>query len=384
MVRQLIYFGLALRLMVTFWNAYFGPSFGASGDAADFHIVAVEFSRELQTDRFVLSLLYSYALGTFYYLTAPSLFLGGALAALTWLLSAKVFVAVMRLLELDRRQQRRAMLIYVLLPSSILWTGVTMREPYQLLFVNLAVYASLRIYLHRASRHWATLLLAVAAGGLLQPALLAYGVVLVAATAVWLVRRSRRGTAVSRLVWVVPVTAVVLVFGFSIFDRVYQFGLGERGLVEAIEAYQRGGLSLEARTHYKESVSIDGWPGFAMFLPVALFQYLFEPMPWRVSSFVDIPPLLENVLRAVLIWWAVKGLFLLPSRRRRPFVLVFLAYFALETTFAVGTVNWGTAARHHLPAIGLLLAAAFMRGQRRRPPIGVPGATMRQSVEAVA
>ena len=42
------------------------------------------------------------------------------------------------------------MLVYALLPSSIIVTSVTLREPYQLLLVNLAILAALKIYWNKS------------------------------------------------------------------------------------------------------------------------------------------------------------------------------------------------------------------------------------------
>ena len=371
MTRQLIWAGFALRVLVAFWNGFFGPSFGAEGDAAEFHLRAVEFAENLSTDRFIFGILYSYALGTVYHFTVSSLFFGSLLSAIAWLISARVLVRIMRLLQFERRQQAGAMLIYALLPSSILWTGVTMREPYQLLFVNLAIHSSLRIYLHRSRKHWAYLLVAVTAGGLLQPGLFAYGVLLVAGTAAWLLLRRSRGIPMAKLLWVAPLVVAILAYGYSLFASAFTV-LFEQGLAGAVELYQQGGLTIDARTRYKESVSIDGLTGLLVFVPVALFQYLFEPMPWRMSSIVDVPPLLENILRAFLLWRAIKALRRLRMPRRRPVVLVFLAYLFLETMFALGTVAWGTAARHHLPGMGLLLVSAYALPRRRRRRVDAP------------
>jgi len=59
---------------------------------------------------------------------------------------------------------------------------------------------------------------------------------------------------------------------------------------------------------------------------------------------------------------------LVPAPLRVSVSLVFLSYLLLETTMSSGTINWGTASRHHIPSIGLLLAAAFAapRARRRR------------------
>jgi hypothetical protein len=40
-------------------------------------------------------------------------------------------------------------------------------------------------------------------------------------------------------------------------------------------------------------------------------------------------------------------------------LFVFLSYLVIETIWSLGTVNWGTAIRHHLPSIGLLVVVAF-------------------------
>ena len=41
------------------------------------------------------------------------------------------------------------------------------------------------------------------------------------------------------------------------------------------------------------------------------------------------------------------------------FFFIFLAYLFIETMWSVGTVNWGTASRHHVVTYGLLAILAF-------------------------
>lgn len=383
MTRRWIWIGVTLRLMVAFWNGYYGPSFGAGGDAAGFHDIAVSFAESFAVDAFHLGVLYGYVLGAVYAVTVPSLFWGGVLSCIAWWASARLLLRIMRLLAIRPRQRSVAMMIYALLPSAILWTGVTMREPYQLLLVNLAVYASLRIYLHRSTRHWLHLLFAIVLGGLLQPGLLLFGVLMLGATAIWLLLRRRRGIPMAKLLWVAPTAVAIFTYGYSVFGTTYNFGL-DGGIATAIESYQRGALNIDARTHYRTDVTINGWLGLVSFVPVAVFQYLFEPMPWRVTSLVDVPPLAENLLRAWLLWRVVGAVRRLPTLHRRPVLLVALAYAALEAFFAVGTVTWGTAIRHHIPSMGLLVAAAFARPPARRRRTAVPPPPVPSAVRAAA
>jgi len=127
----------------------------------------------------------------------------------------------------------------------------------------------------------------------------------------------------------------------------------------------------DARANYRTEVAInDGLGGLILSLPSFLFQYLFEPMPWKMSSIVDVVALLENMLRFWLIWNALK--YLVGSYRNKPMfvahnyfgherciLLIFLSYLIVETIWSLGTSNWGTASRHHLPSLGLLLVMGF-------------------------
>jgi hypothetical protein len=42
-----------------------------------------------------------------------------------------------------------------------------------------------------------------------------------------------------------------------------------------------------------------------------------------------------------------------------------MSYFAQELIWSIGTVNWGTSVRHHMPSFGLLLFAAYALSNKR-------------------
>ena len=144
----------------------------------------------------------------------------------------------------------------------------------------------------------------------------------------------------------------------------------EDGLSMAVQAYQEGSLAAEQRAAYRTDTKINGLGGLILSTPFFLFQYLFEPMPWKMSSIVDVVVLLENMLRFWLIWNALK--YLVGNYRKKPIFVarnffgngrciffIFLSYLIMETIWSLGTTNWGTGIRHHLPSIGLLLVASF-------------------------
>ena len=89
-------------------------------------------------------------------------------------------------------------------------------------------------------------------------------------------------------------------------------------------------------------------------------------MPWRPLLLIDIPTVFENLRpRGAARIARLVALMVMRSSRRAPVALIFVCYLALELLFSVGTVNWGTAARHHVPSIGLLVVCGFARRPRR-------------------
>jgi len=361
MIRNILWVGFLFRFAVAVWNGFFGPSFGAGGDAAGFQEVAVEFSKNVSVEEFKITYVYPYVLGFIYYITTDSLFLGSLLSAVAWFASGSIFIKTMRLFSISKSNQSKAMLIYVLLPSSILYTSVTLREPYQLLFVNLAIYSALKIYMNRSFAHWLFLAVAMIGMGVLHGALLALGLFVMITTLIMLTLWRGRHFSFKNLLLVMPLIVPLALYGLLFFSDI-AYNLDE-GLGTAISNYQSGALvdAEGARANYKvgDFVEFKGVSDLILFVPVSIVQYFLEPFPWHVSSVTDLPVVFENALRAWLIWQALFALRHMKDRRERSVLLVFLSFILLETMWSLGTINWGTAARHHIPGTGLLLIAAF-------------------------
>ena len=368
-----VWVGFFIRLAIAFINGFIGPTIGASDDSFGFHLMAVEYSQSLVIDVFVLTHIYTYILGIFYFITTDSLFLGSALSALGWLASAFILLRIMRILSFKMSNQWRVMLIYTLIPTSLMYTGITLREPFQLLFINLALYAALKIYFHRSNGHWLFLFLAVVGMGAMHGSLVVSGIFIIVGTLFLLTSRNRKGVSFTKVVLVTPIVILCLFYGFLLFTSFTSYGDRlDDGLDVAVRVYQEGTLSDAeyARANYRTDVEIDGLGGLIFSLPTFLFQYLFEPMPWKIGSMVDVVALLENMLRFWLIWNALK--YLVGSYLNKPMfvahnyfgyerciLFIFLSYLLIETLWSLGTSNWGTSSRHHLPSLGLLLVAGF-------------------------
>jgi hypothetical protein len=350
--------GLLLRVGVACWNGLDGPSLGATADAQNFHRFAVAVSEGRAAPGFDLTgFSYAYALGYVYAITGPSLLIGSLLSCVAWLASALLLRASLGHLRVAAPVQLAAIGIYAMLPSSVLWTAVTLREPYQLLSVNLTLYAALRLFERRSVWYWVVLLAGVFIGSRLHATFVVAGALLIGL----LLMREVAGLLRGRWARAVAVAAilVVVVFGGSYAVRnlysKYNFGGGPAA---AMERHLRMGMAQPSRTVYVSDPTVANTVDLVLSVPVALWRYLFEPMPWKMNRWFDIGFLVENLLRLALITAAVAAV--LRSRHHPGWDSgVLLAWYLLmETVWAVGTFNWGTAARHHVPSIGLLLVAA--------------------------
>jgi len=172
-----------------------------------------------------------------------------------------------------------------------------------------------------------------------------------------LIYKAQGGLSIIKIVLLILLGTVILYFGLSIFIK-FSYGFGD-DFYKTLIHYNRAFLSSSARGTYVSPLVLSDMIDFLIFLPNNFFQYLAEPLPWHVTAFKDLPLLVENMVRLNLICVSSFRLLAASSLDRRPVLLVFFLYLALEGMWSLGTGNWGTAARHHLPSLGLLLMAAF-------------------------
>ena len=349
-----ILLGFFLRLIIAIWNGFFGPSIGADGDALLFHDIAVEVSRFGVFDtKFNIGWIYSYFLGIIYFITTlNSIFLGSILSCLAWLASALILNQSIKLIGVQQKYRNRALILYALIPSSILFTSVTLREVYQLLFVNLLFFSSLKILIESNQKFWFLILLSSFCMGALHFGLVLYGILGALLTLYFTSIKGGKIFSMELILFYIPILSIFLYLGINRFDQIVPFDF-EDGLAAAVQTYQSG--HNETRAMYSYKPEIEGLLGLIIFIPISLFQYLLEPMPWKIATGLDLALFFENIFRLILIIFALKNFFTVKSDLKTVLVYSILMFFALEILWALGTVNWGSAVRHHIPAMGILM-----------------------------
>jgi len=380
--RAVLVAALVLHHGIAFIHAYAGPVIGADADAIRFDRNATWMSN-LSAYPIIPEGLgaqtYVWFVGLVYRLAGASTLLGCELSISAVLVSSWLFVALFRTLH-NRDPGPLEFALYALAPSAVPFTSTPLRESFQVVFLLSACLSGALILKHLTALRLGAFLLSVVALAALHNGLAVYGLLLTCLVAYSFTRSERRSAAstVAVILFFVACTAVWFALAGSLGGASAAVVDGDVG--EYAERYRSS--SLDARAAYGIEVDASSLVGLLRTYPIALFYYFAAPLPWQASAAVDALALVENVLRLALIFAAALSIREQRSRARRLPSFLLIAGLLLECLWAMGTVNWGTAIRHHLVAYPLFvllgspkLCGAAWKQQRtsaRRPHLGNP------------
>jgi hypothetical protein len=356
MIRLALLFGLFLHIGVAVWNGFYGPSFGAEGDALAFHEEALYYSQHPSDFQYVTGWVYSYFLGLLYSIFSDHIFFGSMISVGAWLWSTMIFIKIFEYMKTPRSKIALAVLIYSMWPVVLLNTSVTLRESFQALSVSMILFSAIMIIFEDKNRFF-TLISGIILGSVLHGALLAYSAMMLILIGFSVTRYRLNFSSTTQLMIFIPIGAIIAFLAFGVFGNI-AYNIDD-GLIGAVQNYNEGAILSNGRADYRAEISLSGNLGFFLFIFSAFFQYMLEPLPRNIGSFADLALFLENVSRVFLLGYAVYGLRLVSGKSRSIIAFSFIAYLALEFIWSIGTVNWGTASRHHVPALGVLLVAAL-------------------------
>lgn len=348
---------LTAHHLVAFYNAYLGTVIGADLDAASFHRDGAELASGINVD-FLLgpgTWIYVHFLALFYRLFGPSQFLGEELSVLAVTFSCAVLV---RLCDMTGASRFRAgaLLLFGLSLSGLIFLSITLREAWQVLFVLLSTYWALRVRDRMNVTNLAFLLFSAFGLGLLHEGLAPYAIFLVIFSLYWSVGAGRAGDVLWKRALLLAAAAVLLV---ALAASVKQLGGASAALasgkaLEYAQGYRLHSVQ-DARAAYGVMLDASTPLRFAATLPLALLQYMLAPFPWQIGSPLDIEAMLEGWVRLALLVTSWRAWRLSVGEARSRIGFLFGLFLTMEFLWALGTVNWGTAIRHHILAYGLLV-----------------------------
>jgi hypothetical protein len=339
----IIFGSLVIRVFVSLVllndNVILPPS-----DSTDFHNLAYELSNNFHFDNFYIGWIYSYWLSFFYSIFSNSRIVGFLLSWIVWLISAIYFKKVCSLLGFSNKQVTIYLFLYCFLPSSLFYASDTMREAYQMLFLIFVVYFGINYLRFGKVLYFFKLFFSLFILCLLHHVFIGFSILILA----YLLLKK---FTIKKSVFVFVIFSILFTFFGSLFKGYIPSSLS---LTESVERFNEIGRSLEANSTYPTLFGTSN-PVIGFF--TNFLQYLLEPFPWRIKNFFDVVVFVENSLRFIFLFYIIKYVFIKKTRSKFNVDLRFLlfCFFVMEGLWSLGTSNWGTAIRHHLPAVGVLL-----------------------------
>jgi hypothetical protein len=359
--RQLVLAAVLTRATAALYHVFVAPLPGMGYDVVSFHGSAM--TRCVRGEPFSLAVgteFYKDVLEALYIVTGPSPLAGQALSVLAGAASCLVFVRLLDTLEIGRGRLLLVAL-FGFLPSAVIFSSVTLRESFELLFFMLGVFLGVRGRLR--DQRW--LLLASAASfvlmGMFHQILLFFAPGAIAVVLLWPLSRkkSSRKQLAARAVLagagVALVVAVVVFIPARAGDDYIE--MLDRGVLDALAKYRAAVESSEPRTSFGVDIDISSVPRMLASTGRVYFYYLFSPFPTRVENKEDAYAAAEAALRALLLFGAVFGAVRSRGLMRRLVLLLLAYYLSMSFVWTLGATNYGQAMRHHVLTNWLLFLA---------------------------
>jgi len=339
-------------------NAYVVDLKGASVDASKFHEAAISWMHFGSVGFVVDAAFYSQLLGLIYLLFGKSEFVGAQLSVLALVIGAIYFEKVLRVFRIDRTHYW--IVPFLLWPSLVTRATTTMREPLLICFTVLIVFNLLRF---QQDKRLSNAIFTI--GSCLCAALIhkAYAVVAIALIpyALFFVMKQQGRFYRSGLFYARVGLGAVLISLLFVFYK--NFG-DVRGLepalalmsgdVDYMQAVVESKTEKATRATYAVGLDFSSVGSIAASYPLVFVYYVFSPFPWMIASAYDAYAALEGLFRFVgfVCFFAIYRNCVID---RKNLIVAFVVLMALLMVWAAGTVNYGTASRHHTTTIWFFL-----------------------------
>ena len=359
---------MTARLAISVANVVSGGNMiGADADAGKFFSDSVYFSANIESiDWNLLSLvngttlfinvhaLVQFLLGGPDFLLAHAFSLLGAAIGL-WLLKQTWLL----IFPQDKKYLKWLILLYTFYPSVLMYQSYILREVWQ----NICILGLGWLALKIKAEGWSlmrSLALAIFLlfGSLLHAAMPLVMVIFIIFFASS-IRLNKFLSSPSRLLQGIVLLSGLIVILFNLFlpvvtQSTFFDSLSEGGLLERTEQYGKGGL-LDARAEYGNLF----FANQPLTIVPTFLAYQLMPLPPQMRTPADVIAFIQNLFRVWLIWvyWRYRNR--VDQNTRNSLSVLFLMWLVVDVIYATGTINWGTASRHHIKSFALLLVSGL-------------------------
>lgn len=353
-----IWLTILAHALIAAYNAYIQVIHGVDVDAAGFHRDASAIAVIGPWEFGMGSRFYTLILAAAYSLGGVSVFLGEMTSVFAYALSCVALVRMLDLLKIERHRTA-CILLFGLHPALALFTSVTLREAWQILLFMQSAYSLLKFRVSAAPQALLWGLLGAGLMGCLHNGLIVYALFMIP-----LALFSRMGIKTTLSLPRMIGLALTGTVAFGLLAAAltgslpYTPSLAKLSQGEALDyasTYRQKGEK-GARAEYAVKLDAGSPVKFALSVPPVYAYYMLSPFPWQVRTGLDLFAALDGLLRLALLFFAFTALWKPPPGTPAgiPRFLLIL-YFSMSALWAMGTINYGTAMRHHIVPYWILV-----------------------------
>lgn len=365
-VAAVICLGLSIRHVVSIINAYYTTVIAADVDAVRFHEIAVLAANSITPDWYnefgsldAGANAYIGLLALTYRLFGASKFVGQELSVLAFAITILIYVKLLREIRLQY-YLLPLLTLFLILPSVVIFTSITMREAFQILCFLGAICWTVRLRKRPGAFNVAMVLLMTFGLGAMHNGMVVYAVFLACLCLFWGFKF--RLTRIQGKNMAMKILSPVLIIGIIIawVNLAGDYGGATRAIMEGEGTVYLGGYRDKTSTSFDRATyggKLDT-SSFLNFVPSAaevFSMYMFAPLPWQIGKSVDIYAAAEGLMRALLLTFAIYTWYRARGGLKSLWGFLLICYLSIELLWALGTSNWGTAIRHHIVAYPVLV-----------------------------
>ena len=353
----IIFFGLLLRIFLSIINSFQNTLPGAEYDAINFHNKALDIVVSWENIDLSVGWIYSILLAIVYKYTLSSIFVGCLVSVFAWFISAIILNRIIDILKIQDNSRTIILFLYSFWPSAAIFTAVTLREAFQLLFINLLIFSYIKLFIQNKIKYTFLVFASIICLASLHKVYFILSFIyLFIYIFGFLIQRKK----IINIFFVSIILIIISNFSLEAYLEQYlpNTDLNKIFFYELISSHINN--MTDSRAGYRnEIVYISNNYDLIQYAASSIAYYFTQPTPSVHENLFDLLLYFENILRLILLIFVFLNLIKFMNFNYKIFALIFLVYISLESLWALGTNNWGTAIRHHVPSMGLLLLLSF-------------------------
>jgi len=345
-------FGFLLRILLALYASY-NPHILlgiASNDAMGFVELGKQFANNFTFAEFKnqieLNILYNVILGIIFKILYPSQVIGNLFSVFIWAHSFYLIYSILIYLKLSKNSISYGLLYFSLSPCIIIFTSITLRDCIILYFLINFLFFLLRFNDQKKITDFIFfsffLFLIYYTHYNFFYLFLIFTVLFTLTIFMFIYIR------INLSILILSLLTILLLL--NLFDLEFIF--------QSINSFQKGSLhyTTVGRANYLDNFyKIDNLFSSIFYVIRNYFYFLFEPSFLNLEkiNFFDFTVIIEKLIKIILM--VIFIFYILNYKKNISFShLILVIILAIDTSWSIGTYNWGTAFRHQVTSLGFL------------------------------